>query len=235
LNNNRMRLSPVMIGTAVVALGVAVTGCSGNTKHAAGASASGSADAASSGTAAATASRASGSGSSGASSRPKGSATGTASPGSTGTGSGPAASAGAGQEDGGSGTAQSCKVVAATAVSAAFAGKLSSARAGVSGTGSQSCRFGFSTSNVGGVVVNVSIHSPANRAAFDSSRTAAIKDGAVAVPGVGDSAYYVPGSANLQFISGSLAGAVQASKADPAAQVKADVTTVAKSVVATNR
>jgi hypothetical protein len=52
---------------------------------------------------------------------------------------------------------------------------------------------------------------------------------------VGDQAYYVPSSANLQFISGSVAGAVQARKVDPPAQVKANVTAVAKAVIATNR
>lgn len=145
----------------------------------------------------------------------------------------------AGQEGNTAPAAQEqCKITSAAAVKQIFGAQVGSETGGLSGTGSTVCRFVLSNSNLGrGVVISLSIHQPTARASFEQSKAAAVKAGAAALSGVGDSAYYQAGSADLQFIHGTTLGAVQTSARAATLQVanriRAELTSLAQSVSAT--
>ncbi|MGX7678052.1 hypothetical protein ACSMXN_04050 [Jatrophihabitans sp. DSM 45814] len=85
--------------------------------------------------------------------------------------------------------------------------------------------------------MTVSIHRPTSPASFGQGKVAAVKLGATAVSGVGDSAYYTSTAGTLQFIAGQTGGSIQVTRpvsqpAQPSAAVQSAAIGLAKTVVA---
>jgi hypothetical protein len=131
-----------------------------------------------------------------------------------------------------------CRIVADIAVVNAFAGAIGPNTASYD-TNSQRCKFTLVTSNVGrGVVVTLSRHQSVTKETFVAAKASAVAVGAESVAGIGDDAYFSPDSANLQFISGGAASALQvqagAAGGVPGnlALAKADLVALAKAIIA---
>jgi hypothetical protein len=102
-----------------------------------------------------------------------------------------------------------CAIASAAAVTAAFGGKVAAVTTSTTGTGSPLCRFVLDNSRVGAsLTVSVSTHRPVSASSFNDGKALALKSGATAVSGVGDSAYYTQSAATLQFIRGTTGGFV---------------------------
>jgi hypothetical protein len=128
--------------------------------------------------------------------------------------------------------------VANAAVTTAFAATIGPNSASYDAN-SQRCSFTLVSSNVGrGVILTMSRYQAVARETFAASKAAAIASGAQAISGLGDDAYFVPSSANLQFLSGGAASALQvqtrAAGGVPSdiASVKADLIALARAVIA---
>jgi hypothetical protein len=131
-----------------------------------------------------------------------------------------------------------CRITSSADVAVAFGGKVGTSTAGTSGIGNPICRFTLTKSNAG-VPGTVSVTVNAKSTAKTFAQIKKSQPGAASVSGVGDSAFYVASTGTLQFIKGSQAAVLQATlRAAPggpspsANQVKADVTSLARSVAA---
>lgn len=118
--------------------------------------------------------------------------------------------------------ARTCGYADATMVSAAYGGTVTASTASTSGTGSQLCSFTMTTTNLGfpGVVSLTRVTSGADGFA----QVKAAHPEATPVSGLGDDAFYLPASSQLQFLKGgnvviidTMAGVPAGPQPDPAA------------------
>jgi len=131
-----------------------------------------------------------------------------------------------------------CPLVSAQAVTAAFGARIAAQTTGTSGPNAQFCQIRLANSNLGpGISLRLTRLSPASAASFAAGRRAALAHGAVAVAGVGQSAYYTPSAHNLQYLSGTTTGALQVQSSTPGTlaavggRVQANLVALARSAV----
>jgi hypothetical protein len=106
-----------------------------------------------------------------------------------------------------------------------------------SGIGNPLCQFVLTGSNTG-VAGNVSVTIDASVSPATFVKTKQQMAGATTVSGVGDAAFYLPGTATLHFLKGRNAGVIQADFRMPhgmppkPSQVQADSIVLAKAIAA---
>ena len=130
-----------------------------------------------------------------------------------------------------------CSLTNSADVGSAYGGKVTSETAGMSGIGNPICTFTLTSSNAGAPGrLSITIDASASAAAFASTRRHSA--GAIAVSGVGDSAFYLSSTATLHFLKGHSAGVIQADFRMPhgmppePGRVRADTTALGKRVAA---
>ena len=122
-------------------------------------------------------------------------------------------------------------------MASAFGGKVASETAGTSGIGNPICQFALTKSNAAAPGrVSVTLNAAYSTAAF--ARVKKQAQGASPLTGIGESAFYVDGTATLQFIKGRTAVVIQADIRMPGgtppkpSQVRADTVLLAKAIAA---
>ena len=130
-----------------------------------------------------------------------------------------------------------CALTSASNVASAFGGRVGRETAATSGIGNPLCQFELTGSNAGVPgKVSVTIDASASPATFAKSKQQ--MTGAATVSGVGDAAFYLPGTATLHFLKGRNAGVIQADFRMPLgmprnpSQVQADSIVLAKVMAA---
>jgi len=130
-----------------------------------------------------------------------------------------------------------CELTSASNVASAFGGRVGRETAATSGIGNPLCQFELTGSNTGVPgKVSVTIDASASPATFAKSKQQLA--GAATVSGVGDAAFYLPGTATLHFLKGRNAGVIQADFRMPhgmprnPSQVQADSIVLAKVMAA---
>jgi hypothetical protein len=102
-----------------------------------------------------------------------------------------------------------CRIVSASAMTAAIGGKLVAETSGLSGVGNAVCMFEFTrTRPRQDTRITLSANQSGNRAAF--SRTKARTPKAQTVGGVGDAAFFVKATSTLQLLEGAKVVIIQA-------------------------
>jgi hypothetical protein len=142
----------------------------------------------------------------------------------------------------GSGTAAArasgrCELTSASNVASAFGGRIGRETAATSGIGNPLCQFELTGSNTGVPgKLSVTIDTSASPASFAKSKQQMA--GAATVSGVGDAAFYLPGTATLYFLKGRNSGVIQADFRMPhgmprnPSQVQADSIVLARVIAA---
>ncbi len=130
-----------------------------------------------------------------------------------------------------------CKITSSETVASAYGGKIGSESAGTSGIGNPICQFSLTKSNAAAPGhVSITVNASMSAAAFAKLRKQA--QGAVTVQGIGDNAFYIPGTATMQFIKGRTAVVIQADLRLPHGmppmpiRVRADTATLARLIAA---
>ena len=130
-----------------------------------------------------------------------------------------------------------CQIISAPNVASAFGGRVVSETAKTSGIGNPLCQFGVTGSNAG-VPGNVSVTIDASVSPAIFVKTKQQLAGAATVAGVGDAAFYLPGTATLHFLKGRNACVIEADFRRPhgmplkPSQVQADSIALARAIAA---
>ena len=151
--------------------------------------------------------------------------------------SGPSRSTAGGSGGAAARSSGQCELTSAANVASAFGGRVGRETAATSGIGNPLCQFELTGSNTGVPgKVSVTIDASASPATFAKSKQQLA--GAATVSGVGDAAFYLPGTATLHFLKGRNAGVIQADFRMPhgmprnPSQVQADSIVLAKVMAA---
>lgn len=131
-----------------------------------------------------------------------------------------------------------CSIITPAAVTKAFGGTIATFSETVTGTGSPQCSFTLHKAALGDpLTVVVNKHTSETAADFATARKLAVTQGATAVTGVGDDAYYVQSQATIRFIRRQSTVSIQATlkagsgSATIADVMSADLTKLAKAIV----
>jgi len=132
-----------------------------------------------------------------------------------------------------------CPLAAASTISTAFGARIAAQNLSSIGKTGSTCQIKLASSNLGpGITLSLSRNSPVSGATFSAAKQAALAHGAESVSGIGQDAYYTPAAHNLQYRSGSAAGAFGVTSTNPGAltalagQVRADLIALARAAVA---
>ena len=149
----------------------------------------------------------------------------------------PASTSPGGAEGATEGAVGECKITSSETVASAYGGEVGSETAGTSGIGNPICQFSLTRSNAAAPGhVSITLNASMSATAFANLKKQA--QGAVTVQGVADNAFYVPGTATMQFIKGRTAVVIQADLRLPhgmppmPTQVRADTAALARLIAA---